>query len=369
MEYCQVKLRRFLILLFVLSICIFHQTSALAITLRGVAVDAVDGETINVKVDNRIVTVRLSAVTAPGKGQTLADVVRSHLAFLTKEKQVSIDYNRLANDGAIVGIVTVDGMDVGMQMIRDGAALYDRKYQTDVPPDSRVLYEQSEQAARAEARGVWKNHPDLSLEELETDGARSARPTLSGSTEAKRLTDEAREMILQNNYQAAMARAREAIRLDPELGEAHKNLALLFCDTGRFEDALPEAREAIRLNPEFDKAHNVMGLTLYGLRDFEGSIKEYNRAIAINPRYGIAYYNLGVVYESLKQFEKALATYQQAERFVVGPSESASMQLNMGMVLNEFGRRAEARQRWTRVLTMGDRLAATRAELNLQYYR
>ena len=363
------KLRHFQILLLVLSSCFVYRTSAVAMTLRGMAVDAVDGETINVKVDNRIVTVRLAAVTAPGKGQTLADVVRSHLELLTKEKQVSIDYSILPQAGTIVGIVTVDGTDIGMQMIRDGAALYNRKYQIDVPPDSRALYEQSEQAARAEARGVWKNHPDLSLEELETSDTSSARPTSSPSTEAKRLSDEARAMILQSNYQAAMARLREAIRLDPELGEAHKNLALLFCDTGRFEDALPEAREAVRLSPDFDKAHNVMGLTLYGLRDFEGSIKAYNRAIAINPRYGIAYYNLGVVYEHLKQFEKALATYQQAEKFVEGPSESADTQLNIGMVLNDLGRRAEARQRWTRVLTMGDRLAATLAEQNLQYFR
>lgn len=47
---------RFLILLLVLSICIFYKSSASATTLRGVAVDALDGETINVKVDNRLVT-------------------------------------------------------------------------------------------------------------------------------------------------------------------------------------------------------------------------------------------------------------------------------------------------------------------------
>jgi tetratricopeptide (TPR) repeat protein len=362
----QVKLLRFLILLLVLSICPVYKTSALATTMRGVAVDALNGETINVNVDNLIVKVGLCAVTAPRKGQNLAEVARSHLALLTKGKQVSIDYNILARDGIIVGVVTVGGMDVGMQMIRDGAALYNRKYQADLPPESRVLYEQSEQAARTEARGVWEKRPDLSLEKLETESPGSYE---SGSQEAKRLSDEAHEMILQRNFQGAMARVREAIRLDPELAEAHRNLAQIFVFTERYEDALPEAREAVRLAPEFDKAHHTLGVTLYSLGDVEGSIKEYNRAVTINPSYGLAYYDLGVSYDRIKVFEKALAAYQQAERLIQTPSERAKTQLNMGWVLFELGRRAEARKRWQRVLTMGDPVAATLAEQNLQHYR
>lgn len=359
------KLRRFLMPLLVLSTCIVYHISASALTLRGEAVEALDGETINVKVDNRVVTVRLCAVTAPRKGQTLADVARSHLELLTKGKQVSIDYSSLSRDGIIVGIVTVAGMDVGMQMIRDGAALYNRTLQSDVPPDSRSLYEQSEQAARAETRGIWRNRPQLSLKDLETESSESTKVTEPARLEAQRLSTEARELILQGNNQGAMARLREAIKLDPGLGDAHKNLALLFCNSGRFEDALPEAREAIRLSPEFDKAHNVMGKTLYGLGDIEGSIKEYERAIAINPRYGIAYYNLGVAYQRLKQFPKALAAYQQAERLGDLTSLLADTQLNIGVVLDQLGKHAEARQRWQRVLTMGDPVAAALAEQNL----
>jgi len=360
-----VKLRPFLIPFLFLSICVPYNVSASVLSLRGVAIEALDGETINVRVDNRIVTVRLCAITAPAKGQILADVARSHLDLLTKGKQVSIDYNSFPRDGIIVGIVTVEAMDVGMQMIRDGAALYNRKYEADVPVESRSLYEQSEQAARAESRGVWKSQPDLSIKETETETSRSTKVTEPDRLEARKLSTEARELILQGNNKAAMARLREAIRLDPNLGEAHKNLALLFCNTGRFEDALPEAREAIRLSPDFDKAHNVMGKTLYGLGDIEGSIKAYERAIAINPRYGIAYYNLGVAYQRLKQFPKALAAYQQAEKLGELASLLADTQLNIGVVLDQLGRRAEARQRWQKVLTMGDPVAAALAEQNL----
>jgi tetratricopeptide (TPR) repeat protein len=362
----QLKPSSLLILLAVLLFSAIRTTFASGTSLRGIGVDALDGETINVKVDNRVITVRLCAVTAPKKGQVLADVARNHLDLLTKGKQVLIDYNILGRDAIIVGIVTVDGMDVGMQMIRDGAALYNRRYQADVPQQSQSLYEQSEQAARAEARGVWENHPDLSLEELETGSPASGE---SGSQRAKRLSNEAHEMILQGNFQGAMARVREAIRWDPKLADAHKNLALIFFHTIRYEDGLPEAREAVRLAPEFDESHNVLGVILCSLGNVEGAIKEFNRAIAINPGYGLAYYNLGFSYDRIKQFEKALAAYQQAERRLERPSERAITQVNIGRVLYELGRRAEARQRWQRVLTMGDRVAAALAEQNLQNSR
>jgi tetratricopeptide (TPR) repeat protein len=265
--------------------------------------------------------------------------------------------------------VTVEGIDVGMQMIRDGAAVYNRKDETNVPGDSRGLYEQSEQAARAEGRGVWEGRSDLVPEKLETEIPASTSRGESGSREATRLTNEAHEMIIQGNYQGAMARVREAIRLDPKLAEAHRNLAQIFFSTRRYEDALPEAREAVRLAPDFDKARNTLGVALCFLGDVEGSIKEYNRAIAINPRYGLAYYNLGVSYNATKQFDKALAAYQQAEKLLQTPVDLAKTQLNIGWVLNELGRRAEARQRWQRVLTMGDPISASLAEQNLQYFR
>lgn len=360
------KLRDFLIPLIVLFICFINNAAASATTLHGVGLDARDGQTINVKIDNRTVTVSLCAVRAPRSGQSLADIARSHLEILTKGKQISIEYNGLAQDGMLVGIVTADGVDVGMQMIRDGAALYDRKYQDDVPPEYRSLYEKSESAARAEARGLWKNQTDVSIKALETETKISTSPTESERREAKKLSDEAHEMIVEGNSQAAMARAREAIRLDPNLGEAHKNLALLFFNTRHYEDALPEAREALRLSPDSDKAHLVMSKVLYGLGDFEGSVKECRRAIAINPRYGRAYYDLGVSYRELRQFEHALSAFRQAEGLLTDTTDLADNQLNIGVVLSAMGRHAEARERWRRVLTMGDANAALLAELNLQ---
>src|SRR6516165_1809754 len=128
------KLPRFLTLFAILSTGIAFGSSASATTLRGVVIDALDGETITVKAANGLLTVRLCAITVPKSSQAFADIARNHLGLLTKGKEVSIDYNILARDGGVVGIVTAaDGTDVGLQMIRDGAAVYNRMYEADVP--------------------------------------------------------------------------------------------------------------------------------------------------------------------------------------------------------------------------------------------
>lgn len=109
-----------------------------------------------------------------------------------------------------------------------------------------------------------------------------------------------------------------------------------------------------------------MGKVLDCLGNFAEATNEYNRAIAINPRYGIAWYNLGVSYGSLKQLQKALTAYQQAEMLL---PDLADTQLNMGLVLYNLGRKAEARQRWQKALTMGDPVVAAKAEENLAHSR
>lgn len=53
----------------------------------------------------------------------------------------------------------------------------------------------------------------------------------------------------------------EAVKVDPKLGEAHSNLAVVYLETGRFADAyasLQAAKKAgFRVNPELEKAVNA----------------------------------------------------------------------------------------------------------------
>ncbi|HEY8186705.1 MAG TPA: tetratricopeptide repeat protein [Pyrinomonadaceae bacterium] len=355
--------RPFLALVVFSSVWFFPLNSVAAAVLRGSVVEVLDGGTITVNVDSRPIKVRLCTVKPPPKGDALAEIVASHLATLIKWKQVAIEYSGLDQDGSIAGIVTLNDADVGMQMVRDGAAMYNRAYENLLSEQSRRLYEESEQAARREARGVWQQvAPPLAKQGGESASGESPKAAESSRDEARRLNDEAYALIQQGNYMAALPKCREAIRLDRNLAEAHKNLALIFCDLGRYADALPECREAIRLAPDLDKAHNVLGKILFGMRDYEGSVQAYQQAVRLNPQYAKAHYNLGVSLMEMGQFKKALGAYQEAD--ALAPNQPI-VQLNIGWVLYKLGSRTEARRTWRKVLTMGDPATALRAEQNL----
>jgi tetratricopeptide (TPR) repeat protein len=357
-NYC-----RSLTLVIFCSVCLVPFHSVSAAVLRGSVVEVLDGSTITVNVDKRLIKVRLCTVTAPTKGDALAEIAAFHLASLIKGKQVEIDYKGLDQDGSIAGIVTLTDTDIGMQMVRDGAAKYNRAYDSVLPEQSRRLYEESEQAARREGRGIWQQVARSSGEQVDESNAHgSPKVAESPNQEARRLNDEAYTLIQQGNYRAALPKSRGAVRLDPNLAEAHKNLALVFCELGLYAEALPECREAIRLKPDLDKAHNVLGKILSGMRDYEGSVPAYQEAIRLNPRYAKAHYNLGVSLMELGQFKKALAAYQEAD--ALAPNQPI-VHLSTAVVLYKLGRRAEAQGLWKKVLTMGDPVAAMIAEANL----
>ena len=58
-----------------------------------------------------------------------------------------------------------------------------------------------------------------------------------------------------NDMASAEREYREALKVDPKLGEAHNNLAVVYMLTGRYDDAEREIKEAeangFRVNPQF----------------------------------------------------------------------------------------------------------------------
>ena len=145
---------RYLLLAFLLVTLL--STSAEASTLFGRVIEVNDGDVITVFNLNRPVRIKLLAVDAPEAGQAFGDVAKSHLSSLVHDKSVLVEYWGIAADGSLVGRVTLDKTDIGAQMIRDGAAWFDAGNQGRLSAADRDVYQQSEQAARSERRGLWQ---------------------------------------------------------------------------------------------------------------------------------------------------------------------------------------------------------------------
>ena len=166
---------------FVLGLLLFLSTSVEASTLSGRVIEVNDGDVITVFNLNRPVRIKLLAVDAPEAGQAFGDVARNHLSELVHDKSVLVEYWGIAADGSLVGRVMLDKTDIGAQMIRDGAAWFDGGNQGRLSDADRDVYQQSEQAARSERRGLWQAQDPIAPWEFAKAQARRSIPTASSS--------------------------------------------------------------------------------------------------------------------------------------------------------------------------------------------
>ncbi|HWT01832.1 MAG TPA: thermonuclease family protein [Pyrinomonadaceae bacterium] len=131
--------------------------SARASVLQGRVVSVHDGRTVTVENTGRLIKVALKAAEAPERDQPYGEAARQHLASLVLDRQVSIEYTGLDPAAVLIGRILCDDRDVGLQMIRDGVAWFDRGYETNLGASVSRLYAESERAARDERRGLWQD--------------------------------------------------------------------------------------------------------------------------------------------------------------------------------------------------------------------
>lgn len=141
--------------LLALVIIIGAFVSADAATLFGKVIEVNSGDVITIYNLNRPVRVKLMGIDAPEMNQAFGDVAKNHLTELVFEKSVLVEYGGIAADSSLTGRVLLNDADIGAQMIRDGAAWFDPSNGR-LNPSDREVYEESQQAARSEKRGLWQ---------------------------------------------------------------------------------------------------------------------------------------------------------------------------------------------------------------------
>jgi len=141
-----------LLFLFVL----FSFEAAHAVVLHGVVAEVADGQTVVVLSNGRKLTVSLKGVEAPELKQHFGDVSRQYLASLILDKSVEVELREFKL-GQVNGKVIWNQLDIGLQVIRDGAAWYDKVNGQNLTEAERTVYASAEQAARNEMRGLWQD--------------------------------------------------------------------------------------------------------------------------------------------------------------------------------------------------------------------
>jgi len=149
-----------------------------------------------------------------------------------------------------------------------------------------------------------------------------------------------------DNIIRAIAAARRALELDPDLAEAHTALAnalvadLQFAEAeqefkraidlnpnyatahqwyseclqtqGRFKEALVEAKKAYELDPLSLIINSVLGMAFAVNGQYEEALQQQRRTLEMDPKFGPAQFMVGETLEGKGDFKGALEAYQKA---------------------------------------------------------
>ena len=140
-----------------------------------------------------------------------------------------------------------------------------------------------------------------------------------------------------------LPRARQllehALAIDPELADAHSNLANVALFEGRIEQAIEGFRRAIELAPENPDLHRNLFNTLLGQGRPEQAEHAARQALELTPEDAEAYNNLGNALLALGRPGEAIEALQRAVELAPGYAEAHS---NLGAALHDQGETEEA---------------------------
>jgi tetratricopeptide (TPR) repeat protein len=134
----------------------------------------------------------------------------------------------------------------------------------------------------------------------------------------------------------------EAVERDPQLGEAHHDLATTMRELGMADDAISHYQKALELLPDDVDSLIGLGAAQCDAGKLDEAIVSLEHASTTHPDNGRAFANLGVALEAAGKDERAVAAYAKAV---------ARFDAQLGEVGDDDETAADvaARRRWARI--------------------
>lgn len=132
---------------------------------------------------------------------------------------------------------------------------------------------------------------------------------------------------------------KRAARKSPRDPAIFVNLGAAYRKAKRNIEAREAYETALKLKPDLWEAHFNLGKALVDLGDFDGAIAAYNHCIVLKPTSAEVYVNLGNVYKFKDDGDNAIAAYERA--LALDPKMSQAYG-NIAAVFVDRGRHAEA---------------------------
>lgn len=169
-----------------------------------------------------------------------------------------------------------------------------------------------------------------------TDASANANST--GETQYAAITDpmqalaEGKRLLDENQTDLAIAALKQAIKLNPDLAEAHFQLGIAY--------ALVDMQKEQSGEPiQYASNTKEGGLKTLSEAAFEKAVEAYKKWLAANPKDDAGHYDLGRTYAKLRKDEEAEDAFRQAVKLKPDDSE---YQTELGAILIKLAKYREA---------------------------
>jgi TolB-like protein/DNA-binding winged helix-turn-helix (wHTH) protein/Tfp pilus assembly protein PilF len=149
------------------------------------------------------------------------------------------------------------------------------------------------------------------------------------------------DWLLEWNWPRAEASLTRAIALDPQYAMAHVTFGHLLSQMGRHREAEPSLRRARQLEPLYAFPPAMSAQVAFQARDYSGAVEYATQAIGLDPEFWIGHMSRAQAYERLGQYDRAVEDATIAARFSSQNSKALSFR---GYLLAKTGRADEARE-------------------------
>jgi eukaryotic-like serine/threonine-protein kinase len=140
--------------------------------------------------------------------------------------------------------------------------------------------------------------------------------------------------MAQGKLEQAIFEYRNALRIKPDLFEAHVNLGLVVLDQGKLDEAVEQFRAALRLRPDLADLHLNLGAVLHSQRKLDEANDEFRTALRLEPGFWKAHCNLGNLLKDQGKPDEAIAEYRESLRL---KPDSAEVHANLGIAFRDRG--------------------------------
>jgi tetratricopeptide (TPR) repeat protein len=158
--------------------------------------------------------------------------------------------------------------------------------------------------------------------QAEAEAAVQAAKTVEGEhSEARVYLEKGREFYRNDEDTQAAEAFQQALKLDPELAEAHFRLGLTYDALGQEQEAEAAYKKAVEAykkhlsingNNDDAEAHYNLGQTYAGLHLYIEAVREYREATRLKPDDAAIHYDLGLALMRLAQYDEASRAFAKS---------------------------------------------------------